>query len=157
MVVTAFTERGRDDGPNLESQEDLAYAVKSKEGGGRSNDNNIAITEPVEVFETRIGRSGRGQPSEVCPTLKGAEAGETSDMRPVIFGGGMVVRRLTPTETLRLMGLPDLWLGDDWLDIGPSLSDSAKYRMVGNSGVVQVLRWIAERIALADAKLKEMS
>lgn len=37
------------------------------------------------------------------------------------------VRRLTPTETLRLQGFPD-----DWLDI-EGASDSAKYKATGNS------------------------
>jgi hypothetical protein len=36
------------------------------------------------IFETRIGRNGRGQPSEVAHALRGAEAGETSDMRPCV-------------------------------------------------------------------------
>lgn len=59
---------------------------------------------------------------------------------------GMVVRRLTPLETLRLQGLPD-----DWLDVDPPLSDSAKYRMTGNSGARPVLEWIARRIALVES------
>jgi DNA (cytosine-5)-methyltransferase 1 len=54
---------------------------------------------------------------------------------------GMVVRRLTPTECLRLMGLPD-----DWLDLDPPLSDSAKYRFIGDGGVTFVLEWIGNRI-----------
>lgn len=54
---------------------------------------------------------------------------------------GLVVRRLTPTERLRLQSLPD-----DWLDVEPPLSDSAKYRMIGNAGVVNVLEWIGRRL-----------
>ena len=50
------------------------------------------------------------------------------------------VRRLTPKECLRLQGLPD-----DWLD-GLDLSDSAKYRMIGNSVAVPVLEWIGKRM-----------
>ena len=54
---------------------------------------------------------------------------------------GQTVRRLMPTECLRLQGLPD-----DWLDLEPALSDSAKYRMIGNSVAVPVLEWIGRRI-----------
>lgn len=52
-----------------------------------------------------------------------------------------VVRRLTPTEALRLQGLPD-----DWLDVDPPLSDSKKYHAIGNGGVTFVLEWIGRRI-----------
>jgi DNA (cytosine-5)-methyltransferase 1 len=54
---------------------------------------------------------------------------------------GMIVRRLTPRECLRLQGLPD-----DWLDLDPPLSDSAKYRQIGNGGAVPVMEWIGRRI-----------
>ena len=54
--------------------------------------------------------------------------------------GKQGVRRLTPTERCRLQGFPD-----DWLD-GLGLSDSAKYRMLGNSVTVSVLEWIGTRL-----------
>lgn len=53
----------------------------------------------------------------------------------------MLVRRLTPTECLRLQGFPD-----NWLDLNPPLSDSAKYRMVGNAVAVPVIQWIGLKI-----------
>jgi DNA (cytosine-5)-methyltransferase 1 len=51
------------------------------------------------------------------------------------------VRRLTPVECLRLQGAPD-----DWLDLEPLLSDSAKYRLIGNAVAVPVVEWIARRL-----------
>lgn len=54
---------------------------------------------------------------------------------------GMMVRRLTPTECARLQGFPD-----DWLDLDPPLSDSAKYRMLGNAVCVPVARWLGAQI-----------
>jgi len=55
-----------------------------------------------------------------------------------IIGSG--VRRLTPVECSRLQGFPD-----DWFD-GLDLSDSAKYRMLGNAVTVSVIKWIGERL-----------
>ena len=52
-----------------------------------------------------------------------------------------IVRKLSPTECLRLQGLPDTWM-----DLEPPLSDSAKYRMIGNAGAVTILEWIGRRI-----------
>jgi DNA (cytosine-5)-methyltransferase 1 len=54
----------------------------------------------------------------------------------------MAVRRLTPVENSRLQGFPD-----DWLDTTPPLSDSAKYRMLGNAVCVNVSAWLGKRIA----------
>jgi len=56
----------------------------------------------------------------------------------------MTVRRLTPVECCRLQGFPD-----DWLDVeykGKPLSDSARYRMLGNAVAVPCAEWIGERI-----------
>lgn len=50
------------------------------------------------------------------------------------------VRRFTPTECLRLMGLPD-----DWLDI-EGASDSAKYKAIGNSIAKPPLNFIFGRL-----------
>lgn len=58
--------------------------------------------------------------------------------------GQFGVRRLTPTECERLQGFPDGWtaFGDD----GKPISDSARYRMLGNAVCVPTAEWIAERI-----------
>jgi DNA (cytosine-5)-methyltransferase 1 len=54
------------------------------------------------------------------------------------------VRRLTPRECERLQGFPD-----DYTLI-PGASDGARYRALGNSMAVPVMRWIGERIAEFD-------
>lgn len=55
-----------------------------------------------------------------------------------------IVRRLTPTECERLQGFPDGWTEID------GASDSARYKALGNSMAVPVMRWIGERIAAVD-------
>jgi DNA (cytosine-5)-methyltransferase 1 len=92
--------------------------------------------EPV-IFQTRIARNGRGAPDTICPALNGTDAGETSDMRPVLKTG-MAVRRLTPTECERLMGWPDGHTA--------GFSDSTRYKMCGNGIVASCSAWIAKRI-----------
>lgn len=59
------------------------------------------------------------------------------------------VRRLTPVECARLQGFPD-----DYLDItfrGRPAGDGAKYKALGNSMAVPVMRWIGERIQMVEA------
>jgi DNA (cytosine-5)-methyltransferase 1 len=54
----------------------------------------------------------------------------------------LTIRRITPLEALRLQGFPD-----DHLDVvGKPLSDTTKYRMVGNAVAVPCVRWIANRM-----------
>jgi DNA (cytosine-5)-methyltransferase 1 len=53
----------------------------------------------------------------------------------------MVVRRLTPTECERLQGMPD-----GWAKAPGKESDSGRYKAIGNSMAVPVMKWIGERI-----------
>ena len=57
------------------------------------------------------------------------------------------VRRLTPRECERLQGFPDDWTR--WGHDGRELSDSARYRMLGNAVTVNVAEWIGQRIVAA--------
>ncbi|EIT3744448.1 Dam family site-specific DNA-(adenine-N6)-methyltransferase [Escherichia coli] len=63
---------------------------------------------------------------------------------------GMQVRRLTPIECERLQGFPDNhtligWRGKD----ADECPDGPRYKAIGNSMAVPVMRWIGERIAAA--------
>jgi DNA (cytosine-5)-methyltransferase 1 len=103
------------------------------------------VAQVPVAFQTRIGRNGRGKPESIAPTLQGASAGATSDMRPCV-STGMAVRRLTPRECERLQGFPD-----DYTLIshrGKPSADGPRYRALGNSMAVPVMRWIGERIDL---------
>ena len=62
----------------------------------------------------------------------------------------MGVRRLTPTECERLQGFPDGWT--DVPHRGKPAPDGPRYKALGNSMAVPVMRWIGERIAKVDAR-----
>lgn len=69
-----------------------------------------------------------------------------SDQHGVAYG--MQVRRLTPIECERLQGFPDnhtmiSWRGKD----AAECPDGPRYKAIGNSMAVPVMRWIGERIA----------
>jgi DNA (cytosine-5)-methyltransferase 1 len=66
----------------------------------------------------------------------------------------MAVRRLTPTECLRLQGFPDGWSQIPWKGKpAEECPDGPQYKACGNSMAVPVMRWIGERIAAVDATL----
>lgn len=65
------------------------------------------------------------------------------------FQWGKVVLRLTPTECEKLQGFPD-----GWTDIrhgGKPTPDGPRYKALGNSMAVNVMRWIGERIQMAES------
>lgn len=55
------------------------------------------------------------------------------------------VRRLIPLECERLQGFPDNWTAIDQSP-GKPYADSHRYKAIGNSMAVPVMRWIARRI-----------
>lgn len=58
-----------------------------------------------------------------------------------------VVRRLTPRECERLQGFPDDWTLIPWSGKpADDCSDSHRYKAIGNSMAVPVMKWIGERI-----------
>jgi DNA (cytosine-5)-methyltransferase 1 len=61
----------------------------------------------------------------------------------------MAVRRLTPRECERLQGFPDDYTLVEYR--GKPASDGPRYKALGNSMAVPVMRWIGERIAAVDA------
>ena len=66
-------------------------------------------------------------------------------------------RRLTPTECERLQGFPDGWT-DVRYQHGKGekqLSDSSRYRLLGNSMAVPCVGWILERLVRCDRALRE--
>ena len=66
-------------------------------------------------------------------------------------GDNMIVRRLTPRECERLQGFPD-----DWTKVpyrgkpAEECPDGPRYKAIGNSMAVPVMRWIGERIAMIE-------
>jgi DNA (cytosine-5)-methyltransferase 1 len=102
------------------------------------------------------GKPGMGYPA-VAINLRGREGGampecdEVASMRAASGGSSrsyiesqMAVRRLMPIECERLQGFPDDYTlikhKNRWA------SDSARYRSLGNSMAVPVMRWIGERM-----------
>ena len=64
---------------------------------------------------------------------------------PGVVQTAMQVRRLTPVECERLQGFPDGYT--DIRPRGKDTPDGPRYKALGNSMAVPVMRWIGERIA----------
>jgi DNA (cytosine-5)-methyltransferase 1 len=80
----------------------------------------------------------------------GGPAGdEVQNLIAVALGELEAVRRLTPLECERLQGFPDGWT-DIVLANGRRALPRPRYRAIGNSMAVNVMRWTGRRIALAE-------
>ena len=74
-----------------------------------------------------------------------------ADRGPSVVSDGYVVRRLTPRECERLQGFPDDWTKVPYRGkTAEECPDTPRYRAVGNSMAVPVMRWIGERMELAE-------
>jgi DNA (cytosine-5)-methyltransferase 1 len=124
---------------------------------------------PPVVFESRFARNGRGAPDVLAPPLKAQSGGSGRGDGAPLLATGFAVRRLTARECERLQGFPDDWtlipnyrrtlrageieemaayLGiplDEAKRLGAT-PDGPRYKAIGNSMCVQVMRYIGERI-----------
>jgi DNA (cytosine-5)-methyltransferase 1 len=81
-------------------------------------------------------------------------SGFRSDGTPVegVAIDRMQVRRLTPVECERLQGFPDRYTEIPWRKKPASdCPDGPRYKALGNSMAVTVMRWIGERIAKVES------
>ncbi len=96
--------------------------------------------------------SSLGVESDMTPCLR------VFDKSPFAVMTEMVVRRLTPRECERLQGFPD-----DYTKIpyrgkpAEECPDGPRYKALGNSMAVPVMRWIGERINQVDALLERVA
>jgi DNA (cytosine-5)-methyltransferase 1 len=137
-----------------------------KWGSNQWVNNGKAIVQPIAWSEEltasidlagTIQRGGAGGRHDgVAVALRGREGGATAELGDdaafalrASSGGGdkphvmaaMQVRRLTPVECERLQGFPD-----NYTNIKDKCPDGPRYKALGNSWAVPVVRWIGGRI-----------
>lgn len=100
------------------------------------------------AFQERGREGGRALEigGDVAFALTAPAGGGRAQERNVLHG--WAVRRLTPTECERLQGFPDGHTAVPWR--GKIMPDGPRYKMLGNSMAVNVMRWIGLRIAAID-------
>ena len=73
------------------------------------------------------------------------QSSEVTQQVEAVHSASMQVRRLTPVECERLQGFPDNYTNIPWRK-KPESPDGPRYKALGNSMAVPVMRWIGERI-----------
>ncbi len=99
---------------------------------------------PAVAFKPSIARNGSGQPSLIAPALcSETKFGDTTTH----IATAQTVRRLTPVECERLQGFPDNYTRIPWRGKpAEQCPDGSRYKALGNSMAVPVIRWLGQRI-----------
>ena len=144
----------RDTEAGGKKRQDVTQALTGCLGAGGADDNRAQAGFYVPEIVSQAmsckwakgtsGPAGDEYHNLVCAplTTKPYADNDAQESRLIISCPG--VRRLTPLECERLQGFPDGWT--DVLHEGRPASDSARYKALGNSMAVPVMRWIGERI-----------
>jgi site-specific DNA-cytosine methylase len=120
------------------------HATLDANNGSRRH-NGIIETQPIAFHPTQDPISSVG----VTHTMG---TGTTGGAATIAVAQAYAVRRLTPTECERLQGFPDGWTAIPFR--GKPASDGPRYKAIGNSMAVPVMKWIGERIAIVDKATK---
>lgn len=100
---------------------------------------------PCVAFTERTRTDGRNFEAQTELAYALTDASKGGNPHSGKIAGQFGVRRLMPVECERLQGFPDRWTATDGQ--GKPISDSARYRMLGNAVCVPTAEWIARRIA----------
>lgn len=136
----------------------------SRTGNERVEAEALAIT-----FQPgNLRRDAGAEPSTTTVTTLKATMGDQMPHVAQVTGTGgcnvpmiqpeMAVRRLTPTEALRLQGFPDGWTQIPWKGKpAEECPDGPQYKAAGNSWAVPCARYIGERINMVEEIKDELS
>lgn len=137
-VLTPGREEKRQNGRRFKENEEPMFTLTGQDVHG------IAILQ-----HSRKGKETKYNERNIAGTLKQPSGNTMNYLKE-----GMKIRRLTPLECERLMGLPDNWteLGLDKKKMKKeggliyAISDSQRYKLCGNGVVVNVVREIVKAL-----------
>ena len=157
----------------IHDEKGIAPTLSQSDGSGGQRTPTIAGTVSAKWAKGTGGPSGDEVQNLVCyenhaqdsrvkevelPTLN-AKAGTGGNNLPLIqmVNAKLQVRRLTPIECERLQGMPDNHTRIPWRNKpADDCPDGNRYKAIGNSMAVPVMRWIGERIELVESVLTEI-
>ena len=124
-----------------DNQTAVAYSFDSLASNSMKSKNLNSGCREVEISKTLDTSSpcpskNQGGIGIVSPTLRAQ-----MDDNQVATISNMAVRRLTPIECERLQGFPD-----SYTNIKENCPDGPRYKALGNSMAVPVMKWIGQRI-----------
>ncbi len=122
--------------------------------GTQSDTDHIVAIDNAHAFKVRGGCEGGGKgylgSDEVAFTIS-THQDQHIFSEPAAVAPASTVRRLTPVECERLQGFPDNFTAIPWRKKGAEdCPDGPRYKALGNSMAVPVMRWIGKRIQMIE-------
>ena len=120
-----------------------------KKGGEKQKKPAVSIGKGVDYF--RRGGNYKYHRDKKASTLRNSASPDCFDL---VLDRDLI-RRLTPLECERLQGFPDNYTQIEWKGKPKDqCPDSHRYKAIGNSMAVPVMRWIGERIKKIQGEMK---
>lgn len=151
-----FSGVGIIDGFNRRRSKEIGAVRQNMLNGGsliemtKSQSQGYRVYNPEGLSTTLAGEAGGVGAKTGLYAMRGREKGQqlefrgdetnalTSVQKDNLWVENMKIRRLTPTECERLQGFPDGWT--------EGISDTQRYKCLGNAVTVNVVRAIGERL-----------
>ncbi len=156
--------------PSREAREEVAQCLTTRTGSAYDP---TTETLPIAFGAQNSAKQGDSVSTEVTPTLDKSKTpavavdvynqtidGQTAATLTKACGGvnssgpkvmQSSVRRLTPVECERLQGFPDDYTQIAWRNkAAEDCPDGPRYKAMGNSMAVPVMRWIGERVQMVE-------
>ena len=140
-LETTCHDYSRADSFNMVAFQSTANACDAA-AAGRNVSPTMRCDAPAVAFDLR-GRNGGAMPEGPHDTVS-IRAASGGSSRSYIANTN-AVRRLTPVECERLQGFPD-----NYTNIKDNCPDGPRYKALGNSMAVPVMKWIGTRIKELD-------
>jgi DNA (cytosine-5)-methyltransferase 1 len=119
--------------PNAAISENISPTLTNAMGKGGGHVPCVAQQPIPEYYAHQYCQDRVYSTEGITPALNCSQAHK--------FRFDMAVRRLTPVECERLQGFPD-----NYTNIKENCPDGSRYKALGNSMAVPVMRWIGKRI-----------
>ncbi|HEY0308931.1 MAG TPA: DNA (cytosine-5-)-methyltransferase [Acidobacteriaceae bacterium] len=121
----------------------MGHDASHANGGGQ-----VAIAFTLHGSDGTVSAASS---TDIAGSVRTRAPGSIENSSTTIAQHGMAVRRFTPRECERLQGFPDDYTLVEYR--GKLAADGPRYKALGNSMAVPVMRWIGQRIAAVDAIL----
>jgi DNA (cytosine-5)-methyltransferase 1 len=183
-TVTQGAPFSRTGNERVEAEALVAKCLTARGAGAGNLDPETSNMLPIAFGAQNSANQGESVSTEVTPTLDKSktpavaiQAQALKEKQPKSQGFGIddsgvsytltsgdrhavgtqsAVRRLTPIECERLQGFPDNFTQIPWRNkAAENCPDGPRYKAMGNSMAVPVMRWIGERIEMVEAHQKE--
>ncbi len=137
QIATRHEAMGEGTGLGIGIDGDPAYTLQA------AHSHAVATGGEVELHSTLYASQGG---------MGGRADGLNKNTAHVVPVSNMHVRRLTPIECERLQGFPD-----NYTKISDKTADGSRYKALGNSMAVPVMKWLGERIQMVDDLIEELN